>query len=174
MTRKRIVIISLIVLAIIGLIIWAIAATQPKEDPSQNYLKDAVTFTVDEDTGERVSDDPNLTDQSTDNRTVIVLGIEELINRNIVNAQIDYVKDTLNTYSKERLKNAYETITIRPQGLTYTDGVITTTIRLGQTETVLPISMTLINTGETRVVVSDPDNKFGGTFDSGGTNLSAD
>jgi len=174
MNRKRIVIISLIVLAIIGLIIWAIVATQPKEDPSQNYLKDAVTFTVDEDTGERVSDDPNLTDQSTDNRVVIILGVEELVSRDIVNAQIDYVKDTLNTYSKERLKNAYETITIRPQGLTYADGVITTTIRLGQTETVLPISMTLINTGETRVVVSDPDNKFGGTFDSGETNLSAD
>jgi len=174
MTRKRIVIISLIALAVIGLIVWAIIATSQKEDPSQAYLKDAVTFTVDEDTGERVYDDPNLTDQSTDNRAVIVLGIEELIKRDVVNAQIDFVKDSLNTYSKERLGNKYETITIRPQGFSYVNGIITATIRLGQTDTILPVTITAINTGETRLVVYDQENKFGGTFDTGETNLSAD
>ena len=166
MTKKRIIIIVSVIL-LVGIIAIAVYYSSHKEDPTQAYLKDAVKITHDIDTGELVTEDPNLANQTEDNRTIVILGIDKLVEENVLQEQINFVKDKLNEFSKQRLKNAYSTITIRPEGLVNNDDVITTTIRLGQSNEILPITITASRFGSTRIVIQDPDNKHGGQYDSG-------
>ncbi|MDB5160605.1 MAG: hypothetical protein JWO99_868 [Candidatus Saccharibacteria bacterium] len=175
MNRRRVVIAVAIVVLIIILIVLAIVkAVSVKNDQKEAYLKSAVQLTVDKDTGDQITVDPNLGNQTVETQPVTVLGLEAIINAGALDEQINFVKDQLNTFSAARLNNKYATITVRPQGLTTADGVTSTTIRLGQSDDILPITITAKNTGETQVVITDPSNKFGGTFDSGLTIMGAD
>jgi len=173
MTKKRIVII-LSIIAFGTLILISIYYATHKEDPSQAYLKDAVQITHDIDTGELITVDPNLTSQTEGTRTVAILGVNKLVEENVLQEQISFVKDKLNEFSKQRLQNKYDTITIRPEGLVNNDDVITTTIRLGQSEEILPITITASRFGPTRIVIEDPSNKYGGQYDSGEVVFGAD
>ena len=175
MNKKRIAIIVVIVIIFIGLGIWGIIkGVSDKNDKKNAYLKSAVQLTVDKDTGDQITVDPNLGPQTEETQPVTILGLEALINAGALDEQINFFKDQLNTFSSNRLHNKYTTITIRPQDLVTNDGVTTTSIRLGQTDDILPVTITAKNTGETQIIITDPSNKFGGTFDSGLTVFGAD
>lgn len=172
--RKIAVILAGSVLVVIVIVAIIINALNPTEDPKQAYLKSAVQTTIDKDTGAQIINDPNLGGQSEEARAVIVLGMEEIIRTGALSEQTDLIKDSINVFSDTRLKNKYSTITIRPQGLVTSDGVTTTTIRLGQSDEILPIIITAKNTGETQIIIEDPSNKYGGRFDSELTVFGAD
>lgn len=174
MSRKRIAIVIVSVLAVIVIIAVIIKIATPQDDPKDAYLKKAVQTTIDKDTGEQITKDPNLGPQSDETRAVTILGLEPVVQAGALGEQIDFIKDAINRFAKENLNNKYSTITVRPQNLVASDGVITTSIRLGQSDEILPITITAKNTGETQVVISDPSNKYGGSFDSDLTVFGAD
>lgn len=166
LTRKKIIIASiLLILVVLGM--WALFLTTRTEPPKDAYIEDAISFTVDKDTGERLTNDPNLSGQTEEASAVTVLGVEELVRLRIVDKQIDFAKEKIRAFSKERLGDKFATITIRPQGLTYENNILVTTIRLGQGDELLPILFTASPFGETRLVINDPENKYGGIYDTG-------
>ena len=174
MNRKKVLIIVGVILLIVAIIAIIVKTTTPKEDPKQAYLKSAIQTTIDKDTGAKITSDPNLGPQSEEARSVTILGMEPVIKAGALGEQVDFIKDAINTFSEKQLKSKYKTITIRPQDLVTTDGVTLTSIRLGQSDEILPITITAKNTGETQVVVDDPENKYGGKYDSGLNVFSAD
>jgi hypothetical protein len=175
LTRKKIIIGLVTLFVILPVIAYVIFLISNSGDKSEAYLKDAVLITRDKDTGSIISDDPNLTEQGSEQRKTIIFGLETLIDAGVLTQQTTFIKDKLNSYAKDVLKGKYETLTIRPQDLVNTNGVFTSTLRLGQSETFIPVTITATNVGETRVVVTDdPDNTNGGSYDSGTTNFSAD
>ena len=164
--RKIIIIVTIAVLAVALIIAIIFKAISPTEDPKKAYLDSAIKTTIDKDTGDQITVDPNLGPQTDEARTVTILGMEAIVRTIYLSDQINYIKDAINTFSKERLDNKYETITIRPQDLLTNEGVTTTTIRLGQSDEILPIKIIANDIGETQVIISDPQNKYGGIYES--------
>lgn len=165
-TKKRLFIIGGIVL-VIAIIFAIIGATN--REPEETYIDRAAEVRVDQDTGELITDDPNLTDQSVEKGAVLILGLEELSRLEILGSQIAVIKDEIQKFASERLDGKYESITIRPQDIVAEDSVTETTIRLGQSDILLPVIFTARQTGETRVEIFDPNNQVGGNYDSGET-----
>jgi len=175
MNRKKIIIIISIVILFMALIIAAIfKVTSPTEDPKEAYLKSAIQTTIDRDTGEQITTDPNLSAQTEETRKVTVLGMETIVAAGALGEQVNYIKDVLNAFSTARLNNKYQTITIRPQDSATTDGVTITTIRLGQSDEILPVTITAKDTGETQVIIYDSANKYGGNYEGELTVFGAD
>ncbi|HJM04486.1 MAG TPA: hypothetical protein QF549_02535 [Candidatus Saccharimonadaceae bacterium] len=163
--KRRILVIAL--LAGVVLIITTIIFSFQNQPEPEAYIEDAATVSIDQDTGERLIDDPHLVDQTVEGETIILLGSEPLIESGIFNSQLIIVREELTKFVNTRLNGEYSSITLRPQELVTEDGVTSGTIRLGSGDIILPITITSLVTGETRVVIEDPENSFGGNFDSG-------
>lgn len=173
--QRRTAVILVAVAFIILVIMMIVFAILSNRDKSQAYLEDAVTITVDRDTGESaVLDDPNLSDQATEDKGVVIFGLEELAVKGVLRVQLVYIKEKIAEYASSRLKGAFESVTVRPQDLKEKDGVFTSSLRLGQTDELVPIVITADFSGRTRVVINDPQNKYGGTYDSGVKVFTAD
>lgn len=170
--RKLILIIAMFVIAL-GIIVSVIAFFSQQPKPTGAYLETAAPIVRDEDTGELVTFDPN-TIEPSEQREVIVLGLETLYSYNFFELQVLTVRDFLVGFATERLDGKYETITLRPQDIAVSEGEIRTSLRLGQTGTILPIVIYYNDTGLVRVVIEDPDTLVGGVYDSGETILKAD
>ena len=176
LTRRKIIIgiiIVFVILPIAAAVVYYLFF--PKQDNKEEAYRDStVAITRDKDTGVLLENDPNIRDAS-EAREVIVLGLPQLIEQGLVATQVTFIKDQLDIYSKDILKNKYETLTIRPQDLVNNGGIFTSTIRLGQTDIILPITITALNTGESRIVITaDPDDPSSAAFDSGTTYFRGD
>lgn len=169
MQKRTVIILLTIALAFIAIVVtMIILSITTNKDSSQVYLEDAVTITIDEDTGESaILDDPNLSNQEVENKGVVVFGLEELASRGVLRVQLIFIKDKIAEYANLKLGGVFESVTIRPQDLKEKDGVYTSSLRLGQTDELVPITITADFSGKTRVVITDPQNKHGGTYDSG-------
>lgn len=166
MNRKTIIVIISVAL-VIGVITLIIYSVQRRDALKNAYLEDAVSLTVDQDTGETVVDDPNLTPHPDGNTGVTLLGLEGVVKQGILDGQLQFIKEELARFYSERLNDTYKTLTIRPQELTKTNSVITSKLRLGDSNILLPIEITAFNDGQTRLIIRDPSNQVGGDFDSG-------
>lgn len=171
-TRRKLILIIVIGTIALGVIISIIALlTQPRTNDA--YLETAVPLVRDQDTGEVIVNDPN-TVEPGEQREVIVLGLETLYGFGLIESQVVTIRDRIVRFAEERLEGKYQTVTIRPQDIQSEGGTIRTTLRLGDTDTLLPITINTVDIGLLRVVIEDPTNVAGGTFDTGETRQFAD
>ncbi len=143
MTRQqKLVLIIVGVLAVIGVIIGIFAINRGDS-----------TVITDRDTGETLDLEPEFRQETggvlEDSSPVTLFGLinlsEEItrINNSSTGPYFDTIKLALWDYSENRLDDSYTTLTIRPQDLQISGTTITTSVRLGQTDEILPISITV-------------------------------
>lgn len=172
MNRKLVIIILLGFFIFIPLILFGLYVTFWKSTdmpPVTNII------VKDKDTGEEVSFNSSKTPDTNGTTGVSILGAEQLYTSHVVSSQITFIRQQIDLYSTNNLGKKYKTITLVPQY--YTDdrnGTISGKLRLGQGDDFVGFVFTVKNTGLTRVVIQDTGSKYGGNFDSGETNLSAD
>ncbi len=159
MNNKRLIIIGSVValFIIIGLVLLGIY--KPTE-------KDKVT---DRDTGETVSLIPDSTGASSDLSGIPVVGLSDLTqtirSKSSPGLYTNYIGTAIRAFAKSRLDNKFTTITIRPQGTEIEGLVIKSSIRLGQSDTTLPITITRSGNNKSMVLrIVDKDNKYGGDY----------
>ncbi len=175
MKRRRIIIILVIVLFVLPLVLIGLFYSAQRQGSPEKYIEEhAIRFTRDVDTKEVIQSDPNKTPEGSGNAGVVVLGLEELVKNGVLPLQMIAIREAFGEFAKERLDGKYDSITVRPQDMTIQNGVFTTTLRVGQTDTLLPLTITAKNTGETSIYIDDPANEFGGPYDSGIKNITAD
>jgi len=164
MTRRKLIIIFLIIFLVLPLIAFVIFAAFFKPDSTGQE-----TAYKDKDTGETVSTFSGVEPEQEGNPDILILGLTPL-STDILRAHFVFIKDSINDYSNERLKGAYDTVALLPEGYTNDEnGNITGFLRLGKEGNLtVPIHITASRfTGEARVIIEDPENRFGGQFDSG-------
>jgi len=172
MTRRRLIIILLLVFIVLPLISFIIYLSL---NGGRATVGQEVTY-KDKDTGETVSTFSGVQEESEGNPDVLILGLTEL-NSDVLKVHFNFIRDSINTYSNERLKGAYKVIAFLPNDYKSDgQGNISSTLRLGEEGSVtVPIKITASRyTGEVRVVIEDPENKFGGQYDSGINVFTAD
>lgn len=169
MKKNRIIIIVIAAIVVIG---GGIAAyflnNQPKQGSRGTTASD-VTITQDADTGEQLSNDPSLApSESEDSGTIIVLGLADLIDAaTLTSQQSDFVKDQLNIYGTQNLKDKYDTLTIQPQNTKVDGDTITGTVRLGDGDTTVALKfISGTKSGTMQLFVTDPLNTGGGNYTS--------
>ncbi len=140
-TQRNIVIVVIVVLIVgIPLAIWAVTSFNGQTTSGNT------TVIVDRDTGEVF--DEKVNNEKTGGSGVktgdaVLFGIEpfveQLYEQDESTGYVNAVKTALWNFSDSRLNNQFESITLRPQDLIITDSGVSGTIRLGQTDTILPI-----------------------------------
>lgn len=173
MTRNRlivlIIIIAFLVLPLLSFIVYSAFFKPPEQ------IGKEITY-VDKDTGENVQTFEGVNPENDGNPSIVMLGLEPL-NNDLVKSHFIFVKEQIDTYSTTRLNNRFDTIALLPSGYSKAeDGTITGNLRLGKDDqNIVHITIySSIYTGEVRVVIGDPQNKFGGEYDSGTTTFYAD
>ena len=168
--NKKVLLISVIglfIVIVLFIVIYALTRPTPTDD--------AITVVTDQDTGETIVFNENRQVETSGNPSVVILGVEPLLNSELVPIQISFIREQIGVFADERLDDQYRTVTIIPES--YRDnrsGTITGLLRLGQTEETVPFTFTASNTGETRVVINSNNEAYGGVFDSGETDFGAD
>jgi hypothetical protein len=171
-TRRKLILIIVGGVIAAGVIVSIVAfVSRPRSNDA--YLETAVPLVRDQDTGEVLVNDPN-TVEPGETREVIVLGLENLYGFGLIESQVVTIRDRIIRFAEERLEGKYQTVTIRPQDIQSENGTIRTTIRLGDSDILLPITISTVDIGLLRVVIEDPSNTVGGTFDTGETRQFAD
>lgn len=173
MTKKRLIIlvtiIVFLVVPLVSFIIYSAFFTPPEQ------IGKEIKY-VDKDTGEEVSTFEGVSPERDGNTSVLLLGMGPL-NDDLLKTHFIFVKEQIDTYSKTRLNSAFDKIALLPAGYTQDDdGTITGNLRLGiDDQNIVPITIySSLITGDVRVVIGDPQNKFGGQYDSGTTTFYAD
>lgn len=148
-------------LVIIPLVWWA----------ASGFNQDS-TIVTDRDTGEVY--DPSVNNDNTGGGSNAVsstqlFGIQpltdKLLSSNEKVGYINSVKEALWQFSKERLNDKFTSITLRPDGLVITDTEISGTIRLGQTNETLPITIKPNNLKKEAIItINQAGNQYGGAF----------
>jgi hypothetical protein len=164
--RSRIVLIVIgvifIVIPIIGFIIYSLffADTSRQQGTVEKY--------VDQDTGEVVESYSDLYGEQEEGAGVILLGLEPLAN-DMFYVQFNFIRDELGTYSTEKLGGRFSPIVVLPTGYSHEGrGNISGSLRLGEgDENIVPFEILALENGTTRLIVRDPDGKYGGEYDSG-------
>jgi len=172
-TRKKLILIIVSGSLGLGIIITAVWLSLQPRDGGDAFLETAIPISRDQDTGELVTNDPRVQEPG-ETRVVLVLGLENLFDYGMFERQVVTVREKIEQFSVERLDGKYDTLTLRPQNVAITITTYATTIRLGDTNILLPITITATDEGLVRVVIDDPNNSVGGSFDSGETILFAD
>lgn len=174
-TRTKIIVALVIIFLVIPIIAALIYFSQQQEGSPETYIEEhAVEITVDQDTGEQILGGENAPRDAGADLGIAVFGTEQLVEMGLVYSQVTYIREILGEFAEDRLNGEYTTVTIRPQDLTYENGILHSTLRLGESDILLPLTITAMNTGETGVAIADPEGIVGGDFDSGVTNLAAD
>jgi hypothetical protein len=159
--KKIIIFVAITFLLIVTSSLWF--ATQ------QSGNKDVIK---DKDTGETF--DPKSREENTGGggslvSNVQLFGIEPAIKtlstKDSLPGYTDAIKASIWQFSRDRLKDEFQTITLRPQNLKQDSDKITGEIRLGQTDTIIPIEITPTKTGRQAIVrINSNSSAYGGTF----------
>jgi hypothetical protein len=166
MMSRRAVVISLIlgVFILIPLILWGISIGQNRSS-GDGVIRDR-------DTGEVYNENVNSIQTGGSGVTTgstQLFGIEpfaeRLINEGKSVSYVDSLRQALWGFSNDRLNNEFESITLRPQGLEIRSDVSTGSIRLGQTDTVIPISIHPSRSGAAAIITINQDSDtYDGTY----------
>lgn len=165
MRRRTIVIILLLSLFIVvPLIFWGISIS--KQTSSDGSV------IRDRDTGEVYdSRENNVQTGGSGVQTgpAVLFGIEpltkELISQKKGVGYIDSVKQALWDFNTKRADGKLKSITLQPKGLTYGTKTITGTIRLDQSDTTLPITITPSRTNAAAIVaINEKGSSYDGTY----------
>lgn len=163
--NRRSITITIIVLFILVLIgYWAF--TSVSRQSSTN------TVIRDKDTGEIFDSGENNIQtggSGTNTGKGVLFGIEPLTNKLIQEkrgvAYIESVRQALWDFNKQRADNKLKSITVRPQDVTLNINTITASIRLDQSDTILPIIIQPSTTNNAAIITINKDgDSYGGTF----------
>lgn len=157
MTRRALFITTLIVISIIGLIAAAVVNNINKEEAlKKNSIRDR-------DTGSVVRTGTTGSQENAGESLVTLFGTGELQDKGMSIKQVQSLYKSIQNYSLERLKDAFASLTIRPQDLVVADGVYSSNLRLGQGDKLLPISIK--TSGDSVIItISDSSKEYGGDF----------
>lgn len=148
------------ILAVIVFVIFAIVSNRQKPSYTESV--------IDKDTGETLYTDPNKTpEQYGLNKEPILLGTSVLFDNGVTQAQFAKAREALNTYSSKNLHNKYPLLKILPAYVQANTGIITTKLRLGDTDQLVDISFKFANLETIQIIIDDPSGKQGGNYDSG-------
>lgn len=165
MTKRNVLIFLAIGVFILVPLVWyAISATDQKGETE--------TTIVDKDTGETFDPAAEIVNTGGNDPTVgdtYLFGILNLTEQTIDNSvSADFIRDVrkaLWQYGDDQLKKEFETLTIRPQSLKVNGQVISGELRLGQTETIVPIEILVSSNGKAALTTINKDsNSHGGVF----------
>lgn len=163
--NRRSITITIIVLFILVLVgYWAF--TSVSRQSSTN------TVIRDKDTGEIFDSGENNIQtggSGTNTGRGVLFGIEPLTNKLIQEkrgvAYIESVRQALWDFNKQRADNKLKSITVRPQDVTLNIDTITASIRLDQSDTILPIIIQPSTTNNAAIITINKDgDSYGGTF----------
>lgn len=147
----------------VALVIWAIVAAIFRTPPEGSV--------TDRDTGATLSIAPpeGVSEGAAGPEFVGVpiFGLPELLEKlkDDKGLYTDYIRISIQDFAKQRLDNRYSTLTIRPQETRVDGSVITSTLRLGQGDDMLPITITISNNRRSLILhVFDEQKRFGGDF----------
>lgn len=159
--------ITFIVIAVVIGIILLIAFFIFQQRQADTYSE----VEVDQDTGEVYVTYPNREPEAINEQGatggLIVGGSSVLLENGLTQDQYNLVSQALTKFSSERLDDKYQRLTLRPQDLKNEQNKISTTLRLGNTDTLLPISIKYYDLYKVEVTIFDKSNVIGGTFESG-------
>jgi hypothetical protein len=151
------------VIVVVVVVVAAIFLMNQRQSPDYSEV------TIDQDTGEAYVDFPNREPETegSGGSTVIIGGGSLLLDSGFTQDQYNLVANSLLQMSRERLSDEYDRITFRPSDVKLEQNNLSTTIRLGDSDTLLPISIRYYELSKVEVHVSDRDNVLGGDFNSG-------
>lgn len=171
MSRRKIIIILLLVFVALPLVSFGLYLIFSER--GSNTTGQEVIY-IDKDTNEQVSTFEGVNEESVGNTEVLLLGMTPL-NNDLLKFQYNFVREQIGEYAKNRLNNAYDTIALLPESYRNHKGVISGSLRLGKEgSTTVPITIKYFDTGDIQVIIDDPENKFGGKYDSGLTSFYGD
>jgi hypothetical protein len=172
MSRRKIIIFLLILFVILPLISFGLYLIFGS---NRSQVTGREEVYVDKDSGETVSTFEGINPETEGNTEVLLLGITRL-NEDLLKPHYSFVKEHLNIYARTRLDNKYDTLTLLSQGYTMKNETITGLFRLGKGgNKTVPVSITASDTtGAVRLIIDDPNNEFGGRYDSGTEIFGAD
>lgn len=164
--KKIIAFICLVIVVIGGIILFA---TMGQKNSSSNTSGSTIT---DRDTGETVTpgDNAGISIGSAGSEFVsntLVLGLTNLVSKLQSNSgkYTDYIRPAIQDFSHTRLNDRFSTITIRPQDLSISGNSIKSTIRLGQGDEILPISIEISSNKQSAIIkITDKTKKYGGDY----------
>lgn len=168
MNRKRVVIIAaaiiLVLLCLMGIVYFLAGNNKQQAAPTAQ----PVTITTNPDTGEQTVNDPSLSKtESQDATNVLLYGLPDLIDdTNMYQQQVDFIKQQLYTYSNHNLQDKYDSLTVRPQDTKVKGDTVTSTIRLGEGDTLVNLQINGLTSGQMQVIITDPTGKNGGNYSS--------
>lgn len=136
---------------------------------NQRRSADYSEVTIDQDTGEAYVEFPNRAPEAegSGGDAVIIGGGSLLLNNGFTQDQYNLVANSLLQMSRERLSNKYSRITFRPSDLKLEQNKLSTTLRLGTSNILLPVSIKYYELTKVEVHVDDRENALGGSYDSG-------
>lgn len=164
MNRRTILIILIVLFIVLPVAFWGISAI--------NRQSSTDTVIRDKDTGELFDSRENNIEtggSGVATGTGVLFGIKPLTDQLIKEKRpvgyVDSVRQALWDFNKQRSNNTLKSITVRPQDLKITGDSITTTIRLDQTDTILPITIRPSSTSVAAIVtINENDSAYGGKF----------
>lgn len=163
LTPKKMALIAIIVVLVISMIAFIIIRNQQQ---SPNRME----RTTDQDTGEIYTSYPNRSPETSGDSSatsVIIGGGTLLLDNGFTQDQYNLVATELKKISAERFSDKYARITFRPSDLKLEQNKLSTTIRLGDTDILLPISIKYYELTKVEIHINDRDNALGGDYDSG-------
>ena len=159
-----------IVIVVIGLLAISVGAFIFNNKKDTSVIKD-------QDTGEILQLNPEFSQQTGGGlefkSPVTLFGISHLSetiiieNNGSTGAYFDTIKNALWEYSKNRLDDSFTTITVRPQDIKVDGNTITGSLRLGQTDEIIPLLITKTDSDENAIVTINKEgesNQYGGVF----------
>lgn len=164
MNRRTILITLIVLFIVLPVAFWGISAI--------NRQSSTDTVIRDKDTGEVFDSRENAVQtggSGVETGTGVLFGIEPLTDQLIKEKRsvsyVDSLKQALWDFNKQRADNKFKSITMRPQDLKITDTIITGSIRIDQTDTMLPISIQPSRTNAAAIVTINKDgSEYGGVF----------
>ena len=164
MRNKRLIIISGAVLVVVIFVI--IFLSIPKNSTDTNTV-------TDRDTGETISleQDPGVSDgaagEEFSSKFVPVFGLLDLIKELDGNTGkfTDDIKPALQGFVASRTNEKFSTVTVIPKDTKIKDSVISSSVRLGQGDEILPFTVRLSGNKKSSIVrVIDVEKKYGGDY----------
>lgn len=130
---------------------------------------------TDRDTGESRELDPTSQQETgaaaVDEEVIIVFGLEDLSTAirdggdGTTGKYFSSIRKAIWAYSSERLTEDFSSVTLRPQDTVVTGREITSTLRLGQTDQLVPIKIVVSDNKKAAVVtINEAGTQYGGTF----------
>jgi len=92
-----------------------------------------------------------------------IFGENNLYTQGVTKKQFKSIRHSLEQFMSTRLDSKYDSLTVRPQDLKISGSVVSTSLRLGQSETTLPVTITLSQDAAI-VRITDSTGKLGGDY----------